>query len=188
MTWALLAIVTTISVGCRRDAGTAREDKPSRPAATKADHLDLDEATTAAAESAESSTPTPADYDPRTELNAAHILVMHTGSQRAPERITRTKAEAMDRIKEVVEKLKAEDADFAALAKEYSDCPSGADGGNLGNFRAFQMDETFSDAAMKLAVGQISDIVETPFGYHLIRRQELEVIPTVSAKHILVQH
>jgi parvulin-like peptidyl-prolyl isomerase len=73
--------------------------------------------------------------------------------------------------KEIAVKAKAEGADFAALAKEYSDGPSGADGGRLPDFLPHQMVKPFSDAVMKLAIGEVSDPVETEFGYHVIRRQ-----------------
>jgi len=122
------------------------------------------------------------------ELNAAHILIMHTGSQRVPAEITRTKEEALALAQEIATKAKADGADFAALATEHSDCPSSAEGGNLGNFPPDKMVGPFSDAAMKLAIGEVSDIVESPFGYHIIRRQEVQVIPKASAKHILVQY
>ena len=125
---------------------------------------------------------------PPDELSAAHILVMYKGSQRAPAEITRTKEEALALATEIATKAKAEGADFAALAKEHSDGPSGPGGGSLGNFPPHAMVPAFSDATVKLAVGEVSDPVETSFGYHVIRRQEVQVIPKASAKHILVQY
>jgi parvulin-like peptidyl-prolyl isomerase len=123
-----------------------------------------------------------------TELSAAHILIMHTGSDRAPPEITRSKEEALALVQEVANNAKADGADFAALAKEHSDCPSAAEGGNLGNFSPGQMVEEFTEATMKLAIGEVSDPVETQFGYHIIRRQEIQVIQKASAKHVLVQY
>lgn len=135
-----------------------------------------------------SAAPAAISDDQPEELNAAHILVMYKGSERAPADITRTKDEALALAQEIATKAKAEGADFAALAREYSECPSSADGGNLGNFMAGQMVPEFSKATMKLAIGDVSDVVESSFGYHVIRRQEVEVIPKASAKHILVQY
>ena len=118
------------------------------------------------------------------ELGAAHILIMHKDSERVPPEVTRTKEEALALVEEIAKKLEGEGADFAALAKEYSDCPSAAEGGDLGNFAPGRMAKPFSEATMKLAIGETSDPVETQFGYHLIRRQETRA----SAKHILVQY
>ena len=125
---------------------------------------------------------------PPDELSAAHILIMHKGSERAPAKITRTKQEALALANEIAAKAKAEGADFAALAKEYSDGPSGPGGGDLGSFPPHAMIPEFSAATIKLAIGEVSDPVETPFGYHIIRRQEVQVTPKASAKHILVQY
>ncbi len=117
------------------------------------------------------------------ELCAAHILIMYKGSQLAPEEITRTKEEALALAKEVAEKAKADGADFAALAREYSDGPSGPRGGNLGSFPPDQMIPEFSQATVKLAIGEVSDPVESSYGYHIILRQT-----KAGARHVLVQY
>ena len=122
------------------------------------------------------------------QLSAAHILIMHNESMRRPESVTRTKEEALTLVQEIAKKTKAPGADFGALAKQYSDCPSAPRGGNLGNFSSPQMVKPFSDAVLALDIGGISDVVETPFGYHIIRRQEVQIIPTAAAKHILVMY
>ena len=106
------------------------------------------------------------------ELNAAHILIMHNESDRKPAHIRRTKEEALKLAKEVAAKAKAKDADFAALAKKYSDGPSATNGGNLGNFEPSKMVKPFTDATMRLEIGEVSAPVETAFGYHLILRKE----------------
>lgn len=63
-------------------------------------------------------------------------------------------------------------ASFADLAKEHSACPSSAQGGDLGQFGQGAMVPPFDQAAFALEVGQLSDVVETQFGLHLIHRTE----------------
>ena len=71
---------------------------------------------------------------------------------------------------EVLAKLK-DNGDFAELAANYSSCPSGkASGGDLGSFGKGQMVPEFQDAAFALEVGQLSEAVQTQFGWHLIKR------------------
>jgi parvulin-like peptidyl-prolyl isomerase len=113
---------------------------------------------------------------------------MHQDSDRVPTGITRTKEEALALAKRIAINAQSDGADFAELAKEHSDGPSGPDGGNLGNFLPDKMVSAFSNATLELAIGEVSDPVETQFGYHIIRRQELQIIPKASAKHILVMH
>lgn len=101
------------------------------------------------------------------KVSASHILLMYAGSMRST--ATRSKEEAQEQIAA----LKADidgGADFAELAKEHSDCPSGNDGGSLGTFGKGQMVKEFEDATFAMEVGETSDVVETDFGYHLIQR------------------
>jgi len=65
-----------------------------------------------------------------------------------------------------------EGGDFAELAKANSDCPSATAGGDLGSFGRGQMVPEFEDAAFSQAVGSVGEIVETQFGYHLIKVSE----------------
>jgi NIMA-interacting peptidyl-prolyl cis-trans isomerase 1 len=101
---------------------------------------------------------------------ARHVLVMHRGSERVPAGITRTRDEARARAEEVLRKARAGE-DFAQLARTYSDEPGAASsGGDLGDFGPGQMVPPFERAAFALAVNAISDVVETDFGFHVIRR------------------
>lgn len=100
-------------------------------------------------------------------VRASHILLMYKGSARST--ATRSKDEAQQQIQALKGEL-AGGADFASLAKQHSDCPSSAKGGDLGMFGPGQMVKPFETAAFSMPVGGVSDVVETDFGYHLIMR------------------
>jgi peptidyl-prolyl cis-trans isomerase C len=78
------------------------------------------------------------------------------------------RAEALLRIQSIQARLR-EGANFTVLALEYSEDPSKASGGDLGFLERSQLIPTFADAAFTLQPGEISDIVDTPLGYHLIQ-------------------
>lgn len=92
---------------------------------------------------------------------------MYAGSERSS--ASRSKDEAKTQIAQIESQL-AGGADFAELAKAHSDCPSGAKGGDLGSFGRGQMVKAFEESAFGLDVGATSGVIETPFGYHIIRR------------------
>lgn len=97
------------------------------------------------------------------QVRASHILIGVKSDANESE-----KAEARKKIESVVSRLKQGD-DFSALAKEFSSCPSNAKGGDLGFFGRGQMVKPFEDAAFSLKPGESSDVVETRFGYHVIK-------------------
>ena len=101
------------------------------------------------------------------QINASHILLMYAGSERSS--ATRSKEEAQAQIADIATQLEG-GADFAALARQHSDCGSAQAGGDLGAFGRGQMVKGFEDAAFALNVGDTSGVVETPFGFHIIRR------------------
>lgn len=97
------------------------------------------------------------------QVKASHILI-----KAEPEAKEEQKALARKKLKEVQKRLEKGE-DFAALAKEYSEGPSGAKGGDLGYFGRGQMVKPFEEVVFVLKPGAVSDIVETNFGYHLIK-------------------
>ncbi len=92
---------------------------------------------------------------------------MYKGSERSS--ATRSKAEAQQQISAIEAEL-GSGKDFGELARAHSDCPSKARGGDLGEFGRGQMVGAFEESAFGLPVGGTSGVVETPFGYHIIRR------------------
>lgn len=101
------------------------------------------------------------------QINASHILLMYAGSERSS--ATRSKDEAQSQIADIAQQLQ-DGGDFAALARQHSDCGSAQAGGDLGGFGRGQMVKGFEDAAFSLGVGDTSAVVETPFGFHIIHR------------------
>jgi peptidyl-prolyl cis-trans isomerase NIMA-interacting 1 len=105
-------------------------------------------------------------------IGARHVLIQWMGSQRAASSIVRTREQAHSLALEVLSRAR-QGEDFARLAVEFSDEPGAAGrGGSLGNFTRGKMVPQFDAAAFALEAGQISDIVETPFGFHVIQRTE----------------
>jgi len=101
------------------------------------------------------------------QVRASHILIEpDTSDPNADpnEARAQAKAKAQDLLKQI-----KEGADFAELAKANSGCPSAARGGDLGFFNRGQMVGPFEKAAFELEPGQISDVVETQYGYHVIK-------------------
>ncbi|UCF34146.1 MAG: peptidylprolyl isomerase [Phycisphaerales bacterium] len=120
-------------------------------------------------------------YSKPAMVRASHILFGVDGTATQEEKLAaKTKAE------EVLKEARAPEADFAALARDRSSCPSSAQGGDLGFFpKEGAMVEPFADAAFALQKGEISNVVETRFGFHIIKvtdRKEATVITPEQAK------
>jgi peptidyl-prolyl cis-trans isomerase SurA len=99
------------------------------------------------------------------EVHARHILIQMP--KRADEK---TKAKIRERAEKIAEELKnASDEEFATRAKELSQGPSAAKGGDLGWFRRGQMVKTFEEAAFGMKPGETSGVIESEFGLHIIR-------------------
>jgi peptidyl-prolyl cis-trans isomerase C len=115
-------------------------------------------------------------------VRASHILIaVPKGADAA------TKAQARAKAEGILKDVKA-GKDFAALAKENSADPgSAAQGGDLGFFQQGQMVGPFNDAAFSLAPGAISDIVETDFGFHIIKVAEKKPGRTIPLEEVKPQ-
>lgn len=100
------------------------------------------------------------------QVRASHILItVDANATDAEKKKAKAKAEAL------LKQIKG-GADFAKLAQENSGCPSSKQGGDLGYFGKGQMVKPFEEAAFGLKPGQVSGVVETQFGYHIIKLTE----------------
>ncbi|KAF2638520.1 rotamase-domain-containing protein [Massarina eburnea CBS 473.64] len=116
------------------------------------------------------------------KIRCAHLLVKHRDSRRPASwrepRITRSKEEAKELINQYLEQIQAFEADNNAgkslpeLAMTESDCSSARKGGDLGFFGHGDMQKEFEEAAFRLEKDQVSPVVETASGVHLIQRLE----------------
>lgn len=118
----------------------------------------------------------------QTEMEASHILVSYKGASSAGDDVLRTKAEALELANELKEKLDA-GSNFETLARQYSDGPSGKDGGSLGTFGVGTMVPVFEQAVSAQAAGAVSAPVETQFGYHLIRTDKVPTLTSNTASY-----
>lgn len=119
-----------------------------------------------------------AKYDENAKANAytvatvSHVLVALKDQNQEKE--IRTKEEALKRAQEAKQKLDG-GADFAAIAKEYSDDGNKDTGGKYENADVNQWVENFKKAAIELPIGKISDPVETEYGYHVMKVEARKV-------------
>jgi len=119
------------------------------------------------------------------QVKASHILI-----KVKPDATQAEQDEALKKIKEIQAKQKKGE-DFAELAKNSSECPSSSKGGDLGYFSRGQMVPPFEAAAFALKPGEVSDIVKTEFGYHLIKvtdKKPESTIPFDQIKDRLAQY
>jgi peptidyl-prolyl cis-trans isomerase C len=107
------------------------------------------------------------------QVKASHILIPLEEAD-----TEETKAGKKQKLEGILDQVRG-GADFAALAQEHSSCPSKTRGGDLGFFPRGQMVGEFEEVAFTLEVGQVSDVVETQFGYHIIKVTEKKAASTV---------
>ena len=121
-------------------------------------------------------------------IRVSHILIkydLNDPNTDPNEAKAKAKAEAQDLLQQI-----KNGADFAELAKAHSDCPSAPDGGDLGFFPRGQSTPQFEKVAFGLEVGQVSDIVETEYGYHIIKatgHKDATVVSFEQAKDSIIK-
>jgi peptidyl-prolyl cis-trans isomerase C len=130
----------------------------------------------------------PKRFEKPEEIRASHILIKFgdTSSGGDP---NEAKAQAKAKIEDLLRQIK-DGADFAELAKAHSVCPSASSGGDLGFFPRGKTTPPFEKVAFELEIGQISDIVETEYGYHIIKvtdHRDASIISFEQAKESIIK-
>jgi NIMA-interacting peptidyl-prolyl cis-trans isomerase 1 len=105
-------------------------------------------------------------------ITLRHILVQYQGARGDEGRVTRSKDEARALATSLHQKLLTQGATFDALVKEHSDDQSAPDGGLLGRFTRGELMPEINDTVFALKPGEVSPVVETPFGFHVFQRQD----------------
>ena len=165
--WVAGALV--VLAGCKDEA--AGKPAPSASAVPTAAASTAAASAAAASVAAAAASPSAAPEAP-TAVAAQHVLVAFKGAKDAARGVTRAKADAKLRAEEVVTKARG-GAEFSALVAEYSDDPGSKERqGSVGKFTRDKMVKPFSDAAFALPVGGVSEVVESPFGFHVIKRNQ----------------
>jgi len=121
----------------------------------------------------------PENFSVPEQIQASHILL-----SLEPDSSDEVKKEKQSELQAVLEKIKKGD-DFAELARKHSDCPSKEKGGDLGSFPRGAMVKAFEDVAFNLKKDEVSDVVETQFGFHIIKltgRTEASTTPIEQVK------
>lgn len=126
------------------------------------------------------------DYFTQKEQVQAQHIIIRVEQDAAEEKVE----EARKKIEQVQQKLE-NGGNFANLAKEYSEGPSSKDGGSLGFIQRGQMVPEFEKTAFDLQPGEVSDIIRTQFGFHIVKvndRKEEELSPYQEVKADIVNH
>ncbi len=152
-------------------AADAAPTTPPAPTATSAAEVGMMTPGSAAMVPASAPPEPSAPPAPPTVVGAAHVLVAYKGALGAAPAITRSKADAKKRAEEARKLLTDKKKTFDDLVKEYNDDPlSKATNGAIGNFARNVFPKSFEEATFNMEVGGISDVVETPRGFHIIKR------------------
>jgi parvulin-like peptidyl-prolyl isomerase len=110
--------------------------------------------------------------DEPAKITAQHVLVKYAGAKKAAASVTRTREQACLRAEEARSKLE-QGMSFADVVSAYSEEPGAATrAGSLGPIERSNVVAPFADAAFELRAGEVSHVVETDFGFHVILRTE----------------
>ena len=127
---------------------------------------------------------TPGSQSGADEVWVRHILIQYAGARGAPKTIQRTRARA-DSLARAIRGRLDKGEPFAALARQYSDDPSGADGGEVAPLQPGDAPPEFTQAASAIRPGELSAVLETPYGFHIIYRRSHD---KVAVQHILIRY
>ena len=124
--------------------------------------------------------------DPADAIRASHILISAKKDAK-PEEIAAAKTKAEN----ILAAVRKDNKQFEALAQKESACPSGKQNGSLGLFQKGQMVKEFEDAAFALKEGEVSGVVQTEFGFHIIRRdpaKKASILPFDQVKAGIIEN
>jgi parvulin-like peptidyl-prolyl isomerase len=162
--WLIFAVVLG---GCHDKYKEMQEQAAASASAAAAASASALAATLAAASA--NAAPKP----PPDRISVQHILVAYKGADKAPKRVSRTKEQARLRAEEARQKALAGGVDFGDLAQLYSDDPSGQERqGIMHDIGRNDVVKEFADVAFALKENEVSAVVETPFGFHVIKRNQ----------------
>jgi peptidyl-prolyl cis-trans isomerase C len=128
-------------------------------------------------------------YEKPEQVRASHILIRPDKSDPNKDP-NEAKAVALAKAQDLLKQIKEEGADFAELAKAHSESTSKDKGGDMGFQPRGAWVASFEKVAFELKVGQISDVVETPYGYHIIKvtdRKEADIKPFEQARDEIIR-
>lgn len=160
---ALLVLGLVGSVGCGEDPPKSAGSVASATSAS---------VSSAKASTAASTTASAAAAEPPSEIRIQHVLIAYKGAKDAAKTTQRSKEDAK-KLAEEVRKKAIEGADFAELAKQHSDDEGSRERlGSLGKVKRETLVKPVADAAFALSVDAISEVVESPYGFHVIKRNQ----------------
>ncbi len=170
------SVIVLVALGCT--SGEPVAPTPAEPAVVPQEGPQAEPPV--AADPAPAPLPAPTDQ----QYAASHILIAWAGAVRAPKGTTRTKAQARELAERLRDKILA-DGSLEQLAREHSDGPSAPRGGSIGVYMTGTMVPDFEAAVASVQPGELGPLVETPFGWHVVRR---DAVTQVRVRHLLVSH